>query len=104
MIRSREDARDDLCGSSVVSAIGKAEWKRPEPRLLSDTEGVALFVELESRRAWGVGADSMLGRGMPVESKLRPVLGRTDIAGMERGGLENSEKVGEAGPRELRPE
>lgn len=50
MKRSREDAREDRCGSSAVSVSGKAEWKSPDPRLSSDIEGVALLVELESRR------------------------------------------------------
>lgn len=46
----------------------------------------------------------MLGRDIPMESKLRPVPGRTVMPGMDRGGLEKSDEVGEAGPRELRPE
>lgn len=80
-----------------------AEWNSPDPRRPSEADGGALLVEFESRRTCTGAAESMLGRGTPAESKLRPVPGRGVMAGKERGGFEKSDDVGDAGPRELRP-
>lgn len=72
--RSLDDARDDRALSSASSGSGSAEWNSPENRRGGSGPPWMYVVELESRHR--VIDESVLCRGMLVESTLRPVAGR----------------------------
>src|SRR5699024_8813884 len=85
--RSLDDARDDRALSSASSGSGSAEWNSPENRRGGSGPPWMYVVALESRHR--VMDESVLCRGMPVESTLRPVAGRggatVAVGGWDRG-------------------